>query len=193
MTYVPEALFLTDFADQAVMVPMVLVIAVALWLSGWRRGAVAWCSVVPLTLLAVGLAKFIIFRFGAPLWLPDLLSPSGHTASAALVYGGLMAILLPYMGPWRRVLLVAAPLAAMIGLTRLSLHVHTPDDVIVGAVIGLVGAISLARLAGNRPVHVSFWPAAGMVVMVVTLFHGIRLPAEVWLHAAARDWPGWWL
>jgi membrane-associated phospholipid phosphatase len=193
MAYVPEARFLTDFADQAVMVPMILLIAAVLLLSGWRRGAVAWCSVVPLTLLAVGLAKFMVFRFGAPAWLPDLLSPSGHTASAALVYGGLMAILVPYMGPWRRVLLVAVPMAAIIGVTRLFLRVHTLDDVIVGAIIGLVGAISLARLAGHRPIHISLWPAAGTVVMVVILFHGIRLPAEVWLHAAARDWPGWWL
>ena len=193
MRYVPEALFLTDFADPAVMVPMVLVLAAVLWLSGWRRGAVAWCSVVPLTLLAVVIAKLMVFHFGSPAWLPDLLSPSGHTASAALVYGGLMVILLPYMGPWRRVLLVAAPMTAIIGFTRLVLAMHTLDDVIVGAIMGLVGSISLARMAGHRPVHLSLWPAAGTVVAVVILFHGIRLPAEMWLHAAAREWPDWLL
>ena len=34
--------FLTDFADLAVVLPVVLAIAIVLVLQGWRRGALVW-------------------------------------------------------------------------------------------------------------------------------------------------------
>ncbi len=36
--------FLTDFADQAVVLPFALVVAVALGVAGWWRGAFAWIA-----------------------------------------------------------------------------------------------------------------------------------------------------
>ena len=38
--------FLTDFADQAVVLPLVLVLALVLAAQGWRRGAAAWLVAV---------------------------------------------------------------------------------------------------------------------------------------------------
>jgi hypothetical protein len=34
--------FITDFADQAVMLPVVAAIDIALLAQGWRRGAAVW-------------------------------------------------------------------------------------------------------------------------------------------------------
>jgi hypothetical protein len=34
--------FVTDFADQAVVLPLALTICLALAVAGWRRGALAW-------------------------------------------------------------------------------------------------------------------------------------------------------
>jgi len=188
MTHSHHLWFLTDFGDQAVVLPLAVVMAAALLFSGWRRGALVWSIGVPATLLAVGLAKLLIFRFGSPAVLPDLLSPSGHTASAALVYGGLAAMMLRGAVPWRRALLGAVPLAVLIGGTRLALGVHTPDDVLAGGLIGVAGAIGLAWFAGDRPHRISAWPPAAVMLIVFVLFHGIRLPAEAWLHAAAQSW-----
>ncbi|MDE2574267.1 MAG: phosphatase PAP2 family protein [Rhodospirillales bacterium] len=176
---------ITDFADQAVMLPLAAVTGLALWLAGWRRGALAWYLAVPATLAVVGLAKLGVFLFGAPGALPDLRSPSGHTAAAALVFGGLAALL----GARRKRGLVALGLAlafaVLIGLTRLGLHVHTVDDVVVGAGIGVLGAMLLAALAGVRPEALRPRLPLGAALLVLVLFHGLRLPAEAWLHHVA--------
>lgn len=51
--------FLTDFADQAVMLPLALAVAIALAVMGWRRGAMVWLGIVCGTFgLMLGL-KFI--------------------------------------------------------------------------------------------------------------------------------------
>ncbi|MCW3475589.1 hypothetical protein OL599_13475, partial [Rhodovastum sp. RN2-1] len=110
-------LFVTDFADQAVVLPLAVAIALSLWLAGWGRGALAWCAAIAATFAAVGALKLAVFAFGAPPVLPDLRSPSGHTAAAALVYGGLAA-LLAAQARWRaRTLAIAALCAATIGAT----------------------------------------------------------------------------
>ena len=38
--------FLTDFADQAVLLPVAAGVAIMLLLLGWRRGALAWTVAV---------------------------------------------------------------------------------------------------------------------------------------------------
>jgi membrane-associated phospholipid phosphatase len=185
-------LLATDFADQAMVLPLALVMTLVLWRAGWRRGAWSWVRVVPGTLLAVGVAKILVFRFGAPF---GLLSPSGHTASAGLVYGGLLGLVLPggwaWAGSWRRGAAFALPLALGIGLTRLALDVHTPADVVVGGAFGVAGAGLLTQWAGRRPDGVSLWPPAVLFLIVTLLFHGLRMPAEGWLRQAAHDWSGW--
>ena len=49
--------FLTDFADQAVVLPIVVAVGVALLAQGWRRGAVAWALVVVVTFATMVVLK----------------------------------------------------------------------------------------------------------------------------------------
>src|SRR4051794_41985585 len=87
--------FLTDFADQAVIMPLVLAVAVALALQGWRRGAFVWLVVVAAT-FAMMLALKLAFLACTPLFSPmDIQSPSGHVAAATVVAGGVGAVLAP--------------------------------------------------------------------------------------------------
>ena len=51
--------FLTDFADQAVILPLALAIGIALLMQGWRRGAAAWAAAVFATFAAM---LALIFR-----------------------------------------------------------------------------------------------------------------------------------
>src|SRR5450432_1483592 len=41
--------FLTDFADQAVVLPVAVVVAIVLAVMGWRRGALVWLGVLGVT------------------------------------------------------------------------------------------------------------------------------------------------
>ena len=175
-------LFLTDFADLAVVLPLAVAVAVALLVAGWPRGAMAWTVAVPATLLAVLAAKLTVAACGSLLPLHGLRSPSGHTASAAVVYGGLLSLLLPEPPRGLRrpfaALLLAGLFAILFGGSRLALHVHTRADVVAGAALGVAGALALARLAGPRPAGLRVAIPLAAALAVVLLFHGEHLRAE---------------
>ncbi len=173
--------YLTDFADQAVIIPLVLAVALALAAQGWRRGAIAWLLVVAVT-FTVTLALKLIFLSCAPVFGPlDVRSPSGHTAAAAVVMGGLTVLLTR-----RRytILPVAVLAATLIGFSRLVLGLHTPHEVIVGALIGVTGALGIRRFIGAPPV-LALTPLISVIVIVAGLFHGLHLPAEAAIHQTA--------
>ena len=178
--------FLTDFADQAVILPLSLVVAITLWCVGWRRGALAWAGVVGVTFATVAAAKLAVFVFGPPEFLPNLRSPSGHTAAAALIYGSLVALLASRANPRARALMVACFVGVGIGTTRLALHAHTRSDVAIGAAIGVTAAILLAWAAGRRPDGVRIIIPTTVTLLVILVFHGVRLPVETWLNEVAH-------
>jgi len=175
--------YLTDFADQAVIIPLVLAVAIALAVQGWRRGAVAWLITVAATFLAT-LSFKLVFLACSPLFGPmDVQSPSGHVAAATVVTGGLAVLLTR-----RRVSIFPAALlaAAMIGISRLLLGMHSLPEVIVGALIGLAGAAAMMRFAG-RPPELKLAPLFTVIIAIAALFHGLHLPAEAAIrHAAFR-------
>ncbi len=166
--------YLTDFADQAVMIPLVVAVAITLAAQGWRRGAIIWLGVVASTFAATLVGK-LIFLSCEPLFGPlDIHSPSGHVAAATVVSGGLAALLTH----WRGSILPTAVLAgAVIGVSRLVLGMHSMPEVAVGAVIGLAGAAALLRFAGPPP-RLRLAPLLGVIVIVAAAFHGLHLPAE---------------
>ncbi len=184
-------LFLTDFADQAVVLPVAAVVLVVLLALGWRRGALAWVFGVGGVLGTMLVLKLIVFACSWQFAWTDIVSPSGHTASAAVVYGGLLAMLAP--GGRGGSLLAASiggAFAVLVGLTRLAMHVHTVPDVMVGAAVGVAGAVLLRHFAGARPQGLSSPRLALAVCVAIALFHGHRLAAETRIRALALDvWP----
>ena len=175
--------YLTDFADQAVILPLVLAVAIALAVQGWRRGALTWLIVVAATFLAT-LAFKLMFLACSPLFGPmDVHSPSGHVAAATVVAGGLAAMLTR-----RRTSILPAALVAavVIGISRLVLGAHSLPEVVVGAMIGLAGAAALLRFAGTPP-RLKLAPLIAVILVVATVFHGLHLPAEAAIrHTAFR-------
>lgn len=174
--------FLTSFADQAVVLPLILAVGVVLAALGWRRGALAWTGTIAAVFGLILVFKLVAFACGPPL----LRSPSGHTAAAAIVTGGLAAALGRALG-WRAVLAAAIAGAAAIGASRVLLGMHTVPEVAAGGVIGIGGALILARLAGDPPPRARLSWLLAVVLGVVVLFHGWRLNAEPRIHLAALD------
>ncbi len=175
--------YLTDFADQAVILPLVLAVAVALAVQGWRRGAFVWLVVVAATLLAT-LAFKLMFLACSPLFGPmDVHSPSGHVAAATVVCGGLAAMLTRHRASMLPVALLAA---TVIGISRVVLGMHSFSEVVVGALIGLLGAAALLRFAGSPP-RLKVAPLIAVIVIMAAFFHGMHLPAEAAIrHGAFR-------
>ena len=75
-----SALTISDFADQAVTLPLAVGTGLLLAASGWRRGAIAWMVAIGATLGLIVLLKLRFFACEGG-------NPSGHTAAAAAVYG----------------------------------------------------------------------------------------------------------
>jgi membrane-associated phospholipid phosphatase len=175
--------YLTDFADQAVIMPLVLAIAVTLAVQGWRRGALVWLVVVACTFVAT-IAFKLAFLACSPLFGPmDIHSPSGHVAAATVVSGGLAAMLLRQQAS---ILPVALLAAVVIGMSRLVLGMHSLSEVVVGALIGLTGAVALLRFSGPPP-RLKVAPLLAVVAVVAGVFHGLHLPAEAAIrHTAFR-------
>lgn len=177
--------FLTDFADQAVVLPLIATVALCLAALGWRRGALAWLLAVGVSFALVLLLKLAFVTCGPALGIPALRSPSGHTAAAAVVAGGLAAL----QRHRRGVVLTTAGLAAtLIGVTRLVLGYHTPPEVLLGGVIGVAGALGFTVLAGLAPSLRLRWLFAAVMVVAV-LLHGQHLDAEPRIRAVAFDLP----
>jgi len=174
--------FITDFADQAVVLPLVLVIGVTLLAQGWRRGAAAWAVAVCATFGTMLALKLVFIACPASLGASEVHTPSGHVAAAAVVAGGLAVLLLRR----RHAALGVAVLAAVIiGVTRLALREHTPAEVVIGAVLGLLGAWTLLALAGRPPPGVGVGRLSAVAIAVVVIFHGLHFPAEAQIRSSA--------
>lgn len=169
--------FITDFGDEAVVLPLALAVAAALALAGWRRGAASWLLCIAATLFAVMLGKLAAHACG-PVPLVSLRSPSGHTAAAAVVAGGLLALVAP--PHWRVRLAAGAALlvAIVVGFSRVALGAHSRSEVVVGAMIGVAGAVVLAYLAGKRPAGLRWSVPIAAAIGVAVLMHGEHLRAE---------------
>ncbi len=190
-TPLPIVSFITDFADQAVMLPLAATIPAMLAWAGWRRGALAWLLAVACAWTAMLALKLLGVHCGRLLFGPALTSPSGHVSSAAVVYGALAALALGRAGArLGHALPCAAAVAVVVGASRLALGVHTPAEVALGGLVGVGGAWLFARAAGPRPPGARLRRAGVAAALVVLLTHGFHLPAEAAItNAAANVWP----
>jgi membrane-associated phospholipid phosphatase len=183
-----HALTISDFADQAVTLPLAVGTGLLLAASGWRRGAIAWTVAIGATL---GLIVLLKLRFFAC----DGGNPSGHTAAAAAVYGGLAGLIAGAIRKDMRwavgwAIVVGASFAALVGQSRLTLDKHSVAEVVVGGVIGIGGAAGFAGFAGTPFAGMRIARIVAMGLVVVLLLHGVRLSAEETIKSMAPHfWP----
>ncbi len=175
--------FISNFADQAVVLPLATVAALGLGLARWWRGLGAWCVAVGGTLLAMLVLKILGVELAMHLGLPRPISPSGHVAGGCAVYGGMAVLLLRDRVPGPLMAAVPLLLVLVIGASRISLGAHTPGEVLAGSIVGLLGVGTLARLAGPRPSRTP-WPLLAALCGTVLAFHGAHVPAEQMIHQA---------
>lgn len=156
------------------------------------RVALAWLGAVGGVLAVILALKVACY---ACVWLLPILghdqadprSPSGHTASAAVAYGGLATL---QAGRVRdravKLALVSATVASVaVGLSRLALGAHSVSEVVLAGVVGTAGVLAFVSLAGQRIGGALGLPLLAGATCVVVLAHGHHLGPEALIQGRA--------
>lgn len=189
----PILQFITDFGDQAILLPLAAGIAVVFALSGWRRGAFAWAFAMGSTFGLVLLLKLDLAACAHIASRVRPHSPSGHTAAAAAVYGGLAAIMMRRKWSTKYWILyaiaIALFLAFVFGASRAMLGVHSIAEIVEGGIVGTIGAVSAAVLAGIPAPGVRMSRVVIVGIFVLFALHGLHMPAEAAIRSiSVRFW-----
>jgi len=182
--------FVTDFGDSAVTVPLALLTLIFLMMAGERRLALHWALTIGGCAAAIGALKILFGACGAQITAIHIVSPSGHTAMSAAVYGSLVVLVGARLSPHLRVAIIAATWGAVIGiaLSRVALHDHSQAEIAVGLVVG-AGAVAMFRVLLGRqlppalPLRWLMLVGAGLIAVM----HGTRWIIEPTLHRLAWD------
>ncbi|MDB5968464.1 MAG: hypothetical protein JWQ90_914 [Hydrocarboniphaga sp.] len=178
----------THFGAMVLLAPFALLVAAWLWYAAGTREAFLWCCCVAGVGIVTALAK--IYFAACDLRLIDVHSPSGHSAFAAIAYGGFTVVAMSGSHSLRaRLFRVGTALwVLLIGISRVVVKAHTPGEVIVGLAIGgiAVAVFALLYRGRARPPYL----LAGGILLVVALV-ALSMPNQVftlesWLHQVAR-------
>lgn len=179
---------LSNFADQAVIMPLAVAIGIFLLVIRWNRGAFAWAIGIGGTLLTVVIAKLFFYIVGNHLPFGiNLHSPSAHSAAGAVVYGGLVTLLLRRGRAGIKTALVSSGIFALIfSITRLTLGVHTRSEVVLGSFFGMLGTATFVYIAGRKARK--FNPIYLLIIASLIIFseHGKMFYGEVIIRHASE-------
>ena len=168
------AMAITDLGESTVLLSTALAASCWFWLSRQRQLALIW-------LFAVGGcgATMLVFKLGfltcGHLVLNGTVhTPSGHSAMSALFYGAAALTaqrLAPQMARHSVLLQATGVLMALaIGASRVVVHAHTPQEVVVGLTIGFAWLGVFAWLLRKTEPSMAMPPAA--VLCVLGLLYG---------------------
>ncbi|NPD69117.1 phosphatase PAP2 family protein [Lichenicola cladoniae] len=174
----------TDFGDQAIVLPTSVFVLLFLLLSRCWKTALAWAISMGGVLALMLLLKLGIGACGPALGAGALDSPSGHTASATMLYGGIAAILFPRLGSRVRFML-AISVALLFGASRVILHDHSVIEVVIGGLVGLGGLAIFMRLRGPGPSRLPRVWIMLVLAGITLLEHGHRMTIEHRIHSFA--------
>lgn len=178
-SFLPDSAWIgiTRFGDASLLAVLSLLVAV-------RRPEAFWALIVATlvcTLYTRGLKLGVDVLRPSDILPADMIRilgpklhghsfPSGHTSSAFVFAGVLFA----FTASWRQRLLLIL-LASLVGLSRVALGVHWPQDVLAGAAGGLVSAavgvwLATRWQAGLRPpvyLALQVIPLSGLIVLLL--------------------------
>ncbi len=173
--------FITDFGDSAVVLPLAMAVLVSLLWSRWFKAALAWGLVVVGCASLMLVLKLVFLACPVSVLQGVLLSPSGHAAMSATVYGGMAGLLASQCRrEWMVVTYAVTHMLVMaIALSLIAVRAHSPLEVMVGLGLGTVFATLFTLSLGPRLAGGAYLPGLGIgAALVLTATHGAHFQIE---------------
>jgi membrane-associated phospholipid phosphatase len=188
--------FVTDCGDSAVTLPLASLVLVFLLFSREWRLARFWLLAIGGSAGVIAALKLAFGGCGHPLTPFAIVSPSGHSALSAAVYGSLALLVGAGLERRRRTALYVVAVFLIIGvaLSRVVLRDHNLAEIAIGMAVGSGGAavFGVALSGGRAPTLPLGWLLLGAAA-IVAVMHGTRWMIEPAVHRLAWDlrfaWP----
>lgn len=175
----PRLMWLTDFGDAAIILPMAAIIAIWLLLARPRPLSMWWCFCFCGSAISVWLAKLIFATAPVVIGSFSLRSPSGHACTSATLYG-MIAIIFNVSSTNLLRPVTIALMAAVVGgvtLSRVVLQMHSLSDALAGALIGLLWLTPMAlTMKPYRAGKYAHGLLAIFLLLTAAITHGASLP-----------------
>ena len=178
---------ITAFGDSALLLPLIAWMGLCLLVPPLRvRDARRWAVAVVFAGGIVCLSKLLFMGWGVGPAELDYTGFSGHTTLALLVWPSLAALLARdgTLLVRRGAIALATCLGVAVAVSRLALKVHSPSEVVLGAVLGVAvmawfvrGVAPQAELPAPRRRHVALLLGLGALAITVAC-HGRVFPSQ---------------
>jgi membrane-associated phospholipid phosphatase len=152
-----------NLGHVALLGPLSLAVILYLVAIGARRDALAFAAALAVCLVATLAAKLLFDVCDSR--IANVESPSGHESYSAIVYGGI-ALLVATGRPARQQMAIYAATALLIlliGIGRVASRAHTPQEVVLGLLIGIAAAFLFRRLRGDAHSIAVPWRALALL------------------------------
>jgi len=180
----------TGLGDSALLLPGS---AALLGYLVWRRQArvaLAWLAALTLCVGLTSLAKVAFLACGEHLPALRMESPSGHASFSAAFYGACAVVAAFHRPRLQRIALHVGAMALVlaIGVSRVVLGAHSPEEVLSGLLIGGV-CVQAFALAGEpaepNPVRIAPLAVVLALMALAVVTAGRHLSAETFLESLA--------
>jgi membrane-associated phospholipid phosphatase len=172
--FFPLAMVVTNFGESVVVLSTATAVSAWFWLSRQRELAVLWLLALGGCAVTMVALKIGFLTCGHFVFDGTVRTPSGHSSMAALFYGAAaltIGRISPPAAKHRHLMLAAAFLFALIiGLSRVVIHAHTPQEVVVGLSVGFAWLAGFALLL--RRVRPSAEMPPTYVLLLLGLLYG---------------------
>lgn len=175
---------ITQFGDVTITMLVAFAIAAWLYIEDERRLSLWWSGLFTAGLGIVVMTKMAFIGWGIGIRAVDFTGFSGHAMRATAVIPVLFYLMLQKASPALRTTGVLAGLAgaALVGLSRLTLHAHSVSEVVAGTALGAAVSMTFIWIAAESLRRHVFNPLR-IALSVLAL-----LPAPYVQPAPTQEW-----
>jgi membrane-associated phospholipid phosphatase len=171
----------SKLGNSGLLLPFSVFLACLLWRYESRRASIYLLAAVGACAAATLALKVVFLACGAA-WGSSIATPSAHASMSAVVYGAMAAVSTRRMSRWGRLSFVSLTglLIGAIALSRIALHAHSPEEIILGLCVGItaagVFAYCYARLPLQNPIKRRILLLGSAVIL--SALYGVYIPFE---------------